>query len=75
MLTKLKQLSEHATQASKDPLYSISVEMSGIDIRVLKSQYEALFKVFEQLNEFQVFTDTYLNQRAVQLNSFYQMDL
>ena len=34
------------------PIYQISLEIDEINIIFLKSQYEALFKVFEQMNNF-----------------------
>jgi hypothetical protein len=46
-MTKLKQVSEHALNKSSDPLYSVSIEMTEINLRVSKSQYEAMFKVLE----------------------------
>ncbi len=67
--TKLKQLSEHAVaeqmnQAvstsqldaqikAKDPIYQIDLVIDEINICLSKSQFEAFFKVFEQLNDFQ----------------------
>lgn len=72
-VTKLKQISSHATQKSdKEPMFQVSVEIPEINIKVLKSQYEALFKVVEQLNDFALFTDNHLNKRAVKLSAFYQ---
>lgn len=75
-VTKLKQISGHALQkgSMKEPMVQVSVEIPDINICVLKSQYEALFKVVEQLNDFALFTDNYLNKRAVKLNNFYQED-
>lgn len=55
-------------------MFQVSVEIPEINIKVLKSQYEALFKVVEQLNDFALFTDNHLNQRAVKLSAFYQED-
>ena len=34
------------------PIYQISLEIDEINIIFLKSQYEAIFKVFEQMNNF-----------------------
>lgn len=59
-------------EKSQESIFQVSVEVEEINICVLKSQYEALFLVFEQINDFSVFTDNYLNNRAIKLNKFYE---
>lgn len=50
--TSLVDLSSAQIKA-KDPIYQIDLVIDEINICLSKSQFEALFKVFEQLNDFQ----------------------
>ena len=51
-LTKLKQLSAHHGNNNKEPIYQIDLEIEEFNICILKSQFEALFKVGEYINDY-----------------------
>lgn len=82
-LTKLKQLSEHhggaalnpaglgSVSAPREPIYQIDLEIEEFNICILKSQFEALFKVVEYISDYQTFIDNFYNKRAIQLQKFY----
>jgi len=48
------------------------MDVSRFQIAFLKSQFAAVIKFFENVNDFQMYQDNFLNQKRVNIEDFYQ---
>lgn len=59
-------------EAQIEPIYQVHLDIEQVDVCILKSQFEAIFRIVEHLAEFQRFTDSFLSKRAIELKKFYE---
>lgn len=48
------------------------MDVSRFQIAFLKSQFAAVIKFFENVNDFQMYQDNFMNQKRVNIEDFYQ---
>ena len=71
ILAKFKQLSA-SIKSPAEPICQLSLDIDDFEIAFLKTQFEAVLKFFENVHEFQIFQDNFMNKKKVNLQQFYQ---
>ena len=71
ILAKFKQLSANI-KSPAEPICQLSLDIDDFEIAFLKSQFEAVLKFFENVHEFKIFQDNFMNKKKMNLRQFYQ---
>ena len=74
ILAKFKQLKSHSAniKSPAEPICQLSLDIDDFEIAFLKSQFEAVLKFFENVHEFKIFQDNFMNKKKMNLQQFYQ---